>query len=168
MDSKLKARFARLGPIQDIDRVGSGSPATIFLSRRPENRDRIRAIDAVTLLVRHGATMLRAKRAVERALDDGGVATLAVPRVTPEMGEQLAGMGFSVARMIETDADPRAIREALGLSQSAFAERYRIPLRSLQNWEQGRKLDATTSAYLRAIAADPVGVAQAQLEALEG
>ena len=31
--------------------------------------------------------------------------------------------------------DPRAIRLSLGLTQRAFAERYRIPLRTVQRWE---------------------------------
>jgi transcriptional regulator with XRE-family HTH domain len=31
-------------------------------------------------------------------------------------------------------------REAKGLSQSALAEKAGLPLRSLQNWEQGRRV----------------------------
>ncbi len=49
--------------------------------------------------------------------------------------------------------DVRAIREQLGLSQTAFAEAYRIPLATLKGWEQGRRHpDATTAAYLNVIA----------------
>lgn len=49
--------------------------------------------------------------------------------------------------------DVRAIREALGLSQQAFASAYRIPLATLKGWEQGRRQpDATASAYLSVIA----------------
>lgn len=49
--------------------------------------------------------------------------------------------------------DVRAIREALGLSQQAFASAYRIPLATLKGWEQGRRHpDATASAYLSVIA----------------
>ncbi|MFM8820524.1 MAG: helix-turn-helix domain-containing protein [Phenylobacterium sp.] len=49
--------------------------------------------------------------------------------------------------------DVRAIREALGLSQHAFARAYRIPLVTLKGWEQGRRHpDATASAYLSVIA----------------
>lgn len=68
------------------------------------------------------------------------------------------------ARGEETDAcehvievpDVRAIREALGLSQQAFASAYRIPLATLKGWEQGRRHpDATASAYLRVIARMP-------------
>lgn len=52
--------------------------------------------------------------------------------------------------------DVRAIREALELSQQAFASAYRIPLATIKGWEQGRRHpDATASAYLSVIARMP-------------
>jgi len=52
--------------------------------------------------------------------------------------------------------DVRAIREELGLSQTAFAKAYHIPLATLKGWEQGRRQpDATASAYLSVIARLP-------------
>jgi len=52
--------------------------------------------------------------------------------------------------------DVRALREDLHMSQSEFAEAYRIPLATLQGWEQGRRApDATASAYLNVIARLP-------------
>jgi putative transcriptional regulator len=52
--------------------------------------------------------------------------------------------------------DVRAIREQLGLSQTAFAKAYRIPLETLKSWEQGRRQpDATAAAYLSVIAQLP-------------
>jgi putative transcriptional regulator len=46
----------------------------------------------------------------------------------------------------------RRIREKTGLSQPAFAERYRIPVGSLRDWEQGRRMpDSATLAYLTVI-----------------
>lgn len=52
--------------------------------------------------------------------------------------------------------DVRAIRERLGMSQQDFAQAYRIPLTTLQGWEQGRRQpDATASAYLNVIASLP-------------
>ncbi len=42
------------------------------------------------------------------------------------------------------------------MTQSEFAEAYRIPLATLQGWEQGRRApDATASAYLNVIARLP-------------
>ncbi len=52
--------------------------------------------------------------------------------------------------------DARAIREHLHMSQSEFAEAYRIPLATLKGWEQGRRApDATATAYLSVIARLP-------------
>jgi len=52
--------------------------------------------------------------------------------------------------------DVRALREHLRMSQSEFAEAYRIPLATLKGWEQGRRApDATASAYLNVIARLP-------------
>lgn len=59
---------------------------------------------------------------------------------------------------------PRAkiIRRALGLSQEEFAARYRIPLGTLRDWEQGRaEPDQTARAYLEVIAAEPKAAARA-------
>jgi len=54
----------------------------------------------------------------------------------------------------------RAARTASGLSQPAFAARYRIPVATLRDWEQGRRVpEAASLAYLQAIERDPATVA---------
>jgi putative transcriptional regulator len=56
----------------------------------------------------------------------------------------------------------KIIRRALGLTQEEFAARYRIPLGTLRDWEQGRAMpDQPTRAYLTVIARSPEGVQQA-------
>jgi putative transcriptional regulator len=56
----------------------------------------------------------------------------------------------------------RVIRRALGLSQEEFAARFRIPLGTLRDWEQGRKEpDAAARAYLVVIGRNPAAVAEA-------
>ena len=56
----------------------------------------------------------------------------------------------------------RLARQALGLSQDEFAARFRIPVPTLRDWEQGRrKPDATSLAYLTVIERNPEAVAQA-------
>lgn len=56
----------------------------------------------------------------------------------------------------------RELRERLGLSQAAFAERFHINLRTLQDWEQARRVpDDTARAYLRVIERNPEAVAAA-------
>ena len=58
--------------------------------------------------------------------------------------------------------DVRAIRRMLRMSQTEFAKRYRIPLPTLKNWEQGRRQpDAPAAAYLHAIAMRPREISEA-------
>jgi putative transcriptional regulator len=53
----------------------------------------------------------------------------------------------------------KIIRRALGLTQEEFSIRYRIPLGTLRDWEQGRATpDQPTQAYLTVIARSPQGV----------
>ena len=66
-----------------------------------------------------------------------------------------------LARMRRQPAAKR-VRRALGLSQEEFAGRFGIPLRTLQEWEQGRREpDATTLAYLKVIEREPDVVTRA-------
>jgi putative transcriptional regulator len=56
----------------------------------------------------------------------------------------------------------KVIRRAMKLSQDEFAARFRIPVGTLRDWEQGRKEpDAATRAYLVVIARDPEAVTRA-------
>ena len=59
----------------------------------------------------------------------------------------------------------RLARQAAGLSQQEFAARFRIPVATLRDWEQGRrKPDAASLAYLTVIEREP----EAVLRALQG
>lgn len=56
----------------------------------------------------------------------------------------------------------RTLRRALGLTQEEFAARFRIPIGTLRDWEQGRsEPDQPARAYLTVIARDPEGVRRA-------
>jgi DNA-binding transcriptional regulator YiaG len=56
----------------------------------------------------------------------------------------------------------RWIRRTLGLSQRNFAETYRIPVRTLREWERGiAEPDKVAQAYLVVIACDPDAVRRA-------
>ncbi len=58
--------------------------------------------------------------------------------------------------------DVKAVREKTGLSQTQFASRFAIELRTLQDWEQGRRSpDATVRAYLTVIDRNPLAVEEA-------
>jgi putative transcriptional regulator len=64
------------------------------------------------------------------------------------------------ARMKRTP-QVKIIRRALRLTQEEFASRYRIPLGTLRDWEQGRsEPDQTARAYLHVIAVNPEIVAR--------
>ena len=48
------------------------------------------------------------------------------------------------------------VRIRLGLSQAAFAKRFHINLRTLQDWEQGRRVpEEIARAYLKVIGRNP-------------
>jgi putative transcriptional regulator len=84
-------------------------------------------------------------------------AALADPDSQPlPMGtdEELAKLGLHhVVNM-------KKLRERLGLTQEVFAATYRIPIGTLRDWEQRRKLpDAPARAYLTVIARNPEAVA---------
>ena len=57
---------------------------------------------------------------------------------------------------IPADIDIKAIREELGLTQAAFAERHGFSIGAVRDWEQGRSVpDPSTRAFLKVIAAEP-------------
>jgi putative transcriptional regulator len=81
-------------------------------------------------------------------------AALSDPDARPRSSAQLARMKHT----------PRAklIRRALGLTQEEFALRFRIPIGTLRDWEQGAsEPDQAARAYLTVIARDPEAVIKA-------
>jgi putative transcriptional regulator len=81
-------------------------------------------------------------------------AAMADPDALPRSSAQLARMKHT----------PRAklIRRALGLTQEEFADRFRIPIGTLRDWEQGAsEPDQAARAYLTVIARNPEAVIKA-------
>lgn len=63
---------------------------------------------------------------------------------------------------VERDIDVRALRTRLGLSREQFAQRFRFPARTVQEWEQGRRRpDQSARAYLTVIERNPQAVEEA-------
>ena len=86
--------------------------------------------------------------------EDIHAAALADPDAQPLTEERLARM--------KRTPQVKVIRRALDLSQEEFAERFRIPLGTLRDWEQGRKdPDAAARAYLVVIGRNPNAVSEA-------
>jgi putative transcriptional regulator len=58
--------------------------------------------------------------------------------------------------------DVRAIRKAQGLTREQFAHRYGLQPRTLQEWEQGRRMpESAAHAYLLVIQNEPEAVRRA-------
>jgi putative transcriptional regulator len=63
---------------------------------------------------------------------------------------ELAGDTYCIH--IPERVNVKAIREQMGLSQSAFANRFGLSIYALRNWEQGkRQPDPAARAYLKVI-----------------
>jgi len=76
-------------------------------------------------------------------------------------GKRLAGAMREV-QALEFARRVREVREGLGFSQAEFAERFGMSVRSLQEWEQARRLpDVAVMAYLRVIERNPRAVQSA-------
>jgi len=70
-----------------------------------------------------------------------------------------ADMPFGPARPVLTAAE---VRGRLGLTQAAFARALQIPVATLRNWEQNRKLpDPAARSLLNAVAREPEAVLRA-------
>lgn len=106
-------------------------------------------------------------------------------KVTPEMAEQViretnwaaidAPTDEDIDRQIAEDADVapdmsdfiaamrvRMVRRKLKLTQAQFAQRFRVPLGTLRDWEQGRREpDAPAVALLRIIEREPAAAMRA-------
>jgi putative transcriptional regulator len=80
-------------------------------------------------------------------------AALSDPDAQPLSDAQLARM---------KRPNPKVVRMALDLSQEEFAARFRIPVGTLRDWEQGRvEPDQAARAYLMVIARIPDAVSKA-------
>jgi DNA-binding transcriptional regulator YiaG len=160
--SSWRERFERLGRIQGIDPVRSGSPAIVSL-RLIGRLDETRSVEAVIALRRRGAPTLKAKRAVEAAMERKAN-VLDVPTVESPLAlaEDLKRSGFGMSVVASLSVDVRKLRERLDLTQEQFALRFGLELDAVRNWEYGRREpDAAARSYLTVIDKDPEAVQEA-------
>jgi hypothetical protein len=95
--SALKAKFARLTPTRDIDRVHFGSPNVIVLTLG-RDLSRAKAIEAVFALHKRGMPTLKAKRAVEAAIDKKrSVLDVPVVEDLKRLAAELRDSGFNMS-----------------------------------------------------------------------
>lgn len=157
--SSLRARLERQGRVRDINPVRSGSPAAFALSIAPGMTPK--TVSVALELHRRGIPLLRAKRAMDEMLANGrGYVELPVVEDVAVVCELLGSLGVTAAPLRRAESvDPRAVREALGLTQEQFALRFGLELDTLQNWETGRREpDTAAKSYLRVIAREPARV----------
>lgn len=92
--SSLLQRLAQQGRVQTIQRVANGSPEVIVLKPRHKSPD---VIAAALAMVKRGATMLHAKRAVEKALAEGrAIIHLPVVEDRKALTDDLEAAGMTV------------------------------------------------------------------------
>lgn len=157
----FKERIARLGRTRPVDRVSSGSPATVALRPGSDIRATL-TISATLALVKRHATILNAKLAVEQALETGR-SVLALPMLEDPraLTDEIAAAGMRVAVMVPED-DVKAVREGLGLTLDQFAIRYGLDAETVAAWEDGRKApDRAVRSYLKVIRHLPLAASEA-------
>ena len=59
-----------------------------------------------------------------------------------------------------TPVELRALRQRLGLTQTAFAARYCLPRRTVESWEAGRGVSPSAALLLTLIDREPEGIAK--------
>lgn len=91
--------------------------------------------------------------------------TLADSEIEAMAGDPNEGVEAPDDEMLKRGVTARLIRqtrEALQLTQEAFAQRFHLPMPALRDWEAGRTMpDEAMAAYLQVIAREPAAVARA-------
>lgn len=157
MKSELRAKFARLGPTLDDDRVSSGTQEVVSMSLGSDLSD-VKTVGAILALRRRHVPTLKAKRAIESAVA-GRPVVLAAPKVEnlKKLAEELKACGFSMLVLTTKSVDVRRIRERLGMTQEQFALSYGLDIDTVRNWEYGRREpDQAAKSYLTIIDREPV------------
>jgi DNA-binding transcriptional regulator YiaG len=144
--------------------VNSGSPEQVVLKLGRRSPD---VIAATLAMVRRGTTMLKAKRAIERALEQGD-AVIDLPMVedqkalTGDLEE--AGMAVTFRSVMDRDLQEqfsvrlKELRNRLGVSQEEFARDYDLDKKTLQGWEIGKVPDRGNRLLIRMIERDPMAI----------
>lgn len=141
MNSELRARFERLGPVRAIvhDRLFSAETEAVVLERTGTFD---RRLDVARRLFVSGMSMKAAHATITRlAAEDWAVVEIPVDGGIDELARDLRPLDVRLSRRRQIDA-PAAfiadVRTRHDLSQREFAAALGLDVRTLQNWEQGR------------------------------
>lgn len=160
MKSSSKARVGRpaRGPAA-VRPPSVSAEAHVLRLIDPAAFDRARVKTAICLRDA-GASLAAAHRAITD-LAERGEAVLTLPgRDVPAARLRAAGIGLSTPEAPQVDV--KAVRARSGLSQSEFAARYGLNLRTLQGLERrGHLKDPAARAFFWLIANDPDAVDKA-------
>lgn len=79
-----------------------------------------------------------------------------------QMGGIMRGEKMPHRRTVLTTVDVKALRERLGLTQNQFSGMIGVSIKTLQNWEQGRREpEGPAKALLRVVEKEPQAVLSA-------
>jgi DNA-binding transcriptional regulator YiaG len=168
VDSELKARLERLGPVRVVSppRLSSDEQVVLLLRRTGAL---YQAVTAVRRLVAAQAGLRAAHLAITRLAAEGwAVCTVSRKEDIEALASDLAAMNIQVRRRVpaaEAVPDIAAERARHGLSQREFADLLSVDVRTLQNWEQGRnRPDPAALSLMRVFARAPEIVEEALSE----
>jgi putative transcriptional regulator len=79
-----------------------------------------------------------------------------------QMGSIMRGENIPHRRTVLTTVDVKALRERLSLTQNQFSSMIGVSIKTLQNWEQGRREpEGPAKALLRVVEKEPQAVLNA-------
>ena len=79
-----------------------------------------------------------------------------------QMGSIMRGEKITHRRTVLKTVDVKALRERLGLTQNEFSGMIGVSIKTLQNWEQGRREpEGPAKALLRVVEKEPQAVLSA-------
>jgi putative transcriptional regulator len=79
-----------------------------------------------------------------------------------QMGAIMRGEDIPHRRTVLTTVDVKALRERLGLTQNEFSGMIGVSIKTVQNWEQGRREpEGPAKALLRVVEKEPQAVLNA-------
>lgn len=79
-----------------------------------------------------------------------------------QMGSIMHGEEISHRRSVLSNTSVKTLRENLGLTQAEFSTMIGVSIKTLQNWEQGRREpDGPAKALLRVVEKEPQAVMSA-------
>lgn len=79
-----------------------------------------------------------------------------------QMGSIMRGEDVPHRRTVVSTIDVKALRERLGLTQAEFSRMIGVSIKTLQNWEQGRREpEGPAKALLRVVEKEPQAVMSA-------